>query len=345
MGIGIYMIKNMSNNKVYIGQSTNIDKRLNAHKYKLNKNKHENSHLQNSYNKYGSDMFVFTKICECDKSELNEKERFYIKKYKSYISNYGFNLTKGGDSKIEFSSETIDKMRMSHEYEFISIIQYTKNKELINKYNSISEASRSVNGTPSGVRNCANKFSYGIGSSKTYKGFIWIYEFDKETFEGCDIEKYLHKKVSIPINKYKYPSGEFVCGYETVSLAAKDNNVSNDVISLCVRGAQKQSGGFTYRNADKFPSSNIQINVAVRKKRKQKSIVGLDPNTHSRVMFFSSINEIQENGFHIGHIYECCNGKRKMYRGLVWEFADEQFEKYFCEDGIRKVETKSLADM
>ena len=39
------MIKNLSNNKIYIGQSVNINKRWNDHKSKLENNKHENLHF------------------------------------------------------------------------------------------------------------------------------------------------------------------------------------------------------------------------------------------------------------------------------------------------------------
>ena len=57
MSIGIYMIRNLSNNKVYIGQSTNINRRWNDHKMKLKNNIHYNEHLQKSYNKYGEKFF------------------------------------------------------------------------------------------------------------------------------------------------------------------------------------------------------------------------------------------------------------------------------------------------
>ena len=56
---GIYQIKNIINNKSYIGQSTDINKRIAKHKASLRHNKHNNSHLQNAYNKYGEDKFVF----------------------------------------------------------------------------------------------------------------------------------------------------------------------------------------------------------------------------------------------------------------------------------------------
>jgi group I intron endonuclease len=56
---GIYTIKNNSTDQLYIGSAINIEKRFNSHKCKLRKNKHENSKLQYSWNKYGESNFHF----------------------------------------------------------------------------------------------------------------------------------------------------------------------------------------------------------------------------------------------------------------------------------------------
>ena len=42
--IGIYMILNKVNNKVYIGQSKNITKRISRHRCDLRKNIHKNKY-------------------------------------------------------------------------------------------------------------------------------------------------------------------------------------------------------------------------------------------------------------------------------------------------------------
>lgn len=83
MSIGIYMIRNLSNNKVYIGQSTDINRRWNNHKMKLKNNIHYNEHLQKSYNKYGEKFFQYSILCETSKENLNELESYYIQKYQS----------------------------------------------------------------------------------------------------------------------------------------------------------------------------------------------------------------------------------------------------------------------
>ena len=70
---GIYCIENMINNKKYVGQSININARWESHISTLNNNHHYNSHLQQSWNKYGSESFEFHIIEICDKSLLNER--------------------------------------------------------------------------------------------------------------------------------------------------------------------------------------------------------------------------------------------------------------------------------
>lgn len=99
---GIYMIKNKINNKVYIGQSVDIERRWEAHKWRcVNDDKH--LYLYNAINKYGIENFSFDVVELCDRDELNEKEIYYIKKYHSYIYDEkpnGYNMTIGGQESL-----------------------------------------------------------------------------------------------------------------------------------------------------------------------------------------------------------------------------------------------------
>ena len=58
----LYVITCKKNNKHYIGQSSNVNVRLNAHKNKLKRNIHENKNLQFDFNKYGEKYFLFQKL-------------------------------------------------------------------------------------------------------------------------------------------------------------------------------------------------------------------------------------------------------------------------------------------
>jgi group I intron endonuclease len=75
---GIYCIINIKNSKKYIGSSKNIRQRLWSHRAELRHNKHENSHLQNAWNKYGEHNFDYYILEKCEESLLLEKEQLYI---------------------------------------------------------------------------------------------------------------------------------------------------------------------------------------------------------------------------------------------------------------------------
>lgn len=111
--IGIYMITNLINGKIYIGQSSNLKKRHNSHKFELTHNRHYNTHLQHAWNKYGPDNFHYQVIETCSKEELNELERAYITVFNSTDKNYGYNLESGGCSHQTLSEETKEKISKS----------------------------------------------------------------------------------------------------------------------------------------------------------------------------------------------------------------------------------------
>jgi len=77
---GIYGIKNMINDKIYVGSSKRIPYRMNNHRKRLTANIHDNPHLQNAWNKYGVTAFDFCVLEECDEIHLLEREQ-YLKDY------------------------------------------------------------------------------------------------------------------------------------------------------------------------------------------------------------------------------------------------------------------------
>lgn len=54
---GIYCIKNKITKRVYVGKSTNIEERWEAHKKKLLAKSHNNYLMQNDCNSYGIESF------------------------------------------------------------------------------------------------------------------------------------------------------------------------------------------------------------------------------------------------------------------------------------------------
>lgn len=108
--IGIYKFTNLINNKSYIGQSINVERRYKNHIYRMNGQ--ENSIFHKALKKYGVNNFAFEIIEECSCEELNEKECFYIKKYNTLIPN-GYNVDIGGNflHGVKLTFEQVQKIR------------------------------------------------------------------------------------------------------------------------------------------------------------------------------------------------------------------------------------------
>ena len=91
--IGIYSITNDKNGKKYIGSTAKSFKsRWKKHITNLKNGGHASHHLQNAWNKYGEDSFIF-KIEEIVDSVENllDLEREYITKYDSFSNGYNEN--------------------------------------------------------------------------------------------------------------------------------------------------------------------------------------------------------------------------------------------------------------
>lgn len=98
--VGIYIIINNLNNKKYIGQSVNIERRLKEHKRRAFNSslKFYNCPLYLAIRKYGIENFDFLVLEECQKKDLNNREKYWINYYETNDNLFGYNLTKGGDS-------------------------------------------------------------------------------------------------------------------------------------------------------------------------------------------------------------------------------------------------------
>ena len=114
MTVGIYKITNKVNGKCYIGQSQDIATRFREHKYLLRQNKYGNRKIQNAWNKYGEENFIFEIIEECTIEELDEKEMKYIKGYNSHYDGYNNTDGGGGIRGWKHSEEFKEKMSLSN---------------------------------------------------------------------------------------------------------------------------------------------------------------------------------------------------------------------------------------
>lgn len=88
--MGIYCIRNIKNNKRYIGQSVNLERRYNEHFIDLKNRTHHSIKLQKAYDSESNkDIFQFEIIEFVDYDyELDIREQYYIDFYDSHYNGY-----------------------------------------------------------------------------------------------------------------------------------------------------------------------------------------------------------------------------------------------------------------
>lgn len=132
----VYEIRNIVNDKRYVGQSSQKDQqRLWEHKTYLKKGNHQNRHLQRAWKKYGEENFVISILEECSSlDELNQLETYYVNLHQTLDRKFGYNIRGPGDNKFmpEETRLRISKSKLGisvHTPESIEKIrQYSKNK-------------------------------------------------------------------------------------------------------------------------------------------------------------------------------------------------------------------------
>lgn len=204
--IGIYKITN-PNNKVYIGQSINIEKRIIRYK-RLDCVKQ--SKLYRSLNKYGVESHKYEIVEECNISLLNERERYYQDKYDCVNSGLNLIATKTNDRSGYASEETKSKL---------------KAKVLTEEH-----------------KNKIRDWNYNIpeGSRKRYLKSVELRTGQKMVYVNYDFNP--NRKIVYQYTK----DGQFVKKWECIANASSSLKIQNSHISECANNKRKSAGGYKF---------------------------------------------------------------------------------------------------
>lgn len=102
----IYQIVNDINDKVYVGKTCRaLNERFNEHVRAMSKRFCEKRPLYYAMNKYGAEHFSIRLLEECEDSELDNREKYWIRAFDS--RNHGYNATDGGDGALRFDHSAI----------------------------------------------------------------------------------------------------------------------------------------------------------------------------------------------------------------------------------------------
>jgi group I intron endonuclease len=75
---GIYAIHCSVENKIYIGQARNMEKRWTTHRRIADRKAHTNKHLQELWSRHSNSAFSFHVLELCAEEDLYKKEKFYL---------------------------------------------------------------------------------------------------------------------------------------------------------------------------------------------------------------------------------------------------------------------------
>ena len=280
----IYKVENLINGKCYIGQTTQYKRRkINHISDSFNKSRKDYNIIvfHKAIRKYGTENFKWSIIWKGNIVKLNEKEKHYIKEYKSYSN--GYNMTEGGDffSRGENNPAFVDnKYTFYHEDGRIEkdITMY----DFRSKYNfSSSFLSRLCNGKVSNMKGWTidNKSFSIIDKSFVFYNTNGIIEkLDRKTF----------------INKYNlYKSGIYnLCSnkiyiYENWYINSEINNILNSTFIFSNKQVSYNLTILEFSNKFNIDLNNI-LKLYFKDKNSFKGWIMLDENRTNK--------KIDENG-------------------------------------------------
>lgn len=235
MKCGIYKITNLINNKIYIGQSDDIERRWKQHTYGKG-----NKHLRSSFLKYGLINFKFEIIEELKNNKiiLTEREQYWIDYYQCYLPNKGYNKNKLAKSNLtkkrnDNFKEKIRKIKLDNCHTGKKINQYSLDGKFIRQWLGASQAGRELNICARNIGDCAR------GIYKQNGGYIWRFaENDNGIIEP--IKKVLIIQYDLNNNK--------LAEYNSIAhIITKNPDFNTSSISQCIRGETKTSYGFLWK--------------------------------------------------------------------------------------------------
>lgn len=252
---GIYKIKNLINNKVYIGQSLDIKRRWQAHK-----NVQDDCAIHLAFKKYGIKNFSFEVLEECPPELLDEREIFWIKEYNSF--NNGYNMTLGGSGSLKRSVEC-----------------YDEKGNFLKSYNSITEAALDADTSCEQIISVCQHYEqrYFAGN------YQWKYSNDNTLIQPRT------KRASKEIYQFD-KKGNFIKKFNSLTEVSKELKVDKSRICACCNGRQKTAYGFqwsyypiqdqvSYIKQQKRPVQKFDLNGNFIKEYESISEAAKDNNT------------------------------------------------------------------
>lgn len=223
----VYMYINKINNKKYVGQTKDFNKRHREHKTKSN----NKTYIDRAFNKYGEENFEIIILKENLKTQclMDLYECYYIKKYKC-LNEENYNISDGGYGGNKYAGKTEEEM-----------LEFRHKMSEINKGKIKNEETKKK-------------------MSESKKGKLLSEEHKRKlsenhaNFKGKNHPKYGKKvsddkKKSTKVAQYDL-DGNLIKIWKRIKQAEIELRIPGSNISSCCRGKLKTAGGFIWKYID-----------------------------------------------------------------------------------------------
>lgn len=343
--MGIYMITNKVNGKIYIGSSMNIRNRWRDHR-----NKERNTIIHHAIKKYGEDNFLIEVLEKCGKDELINREQYY---YDKLIPEYNMirPIENPMDNEIARESHRLavqseERRRLSREVMTKRWAMMTnEEKELLNRSSMTPEArsKRIATQNTEEYKQMASESMKSVWSDPEYyeehsviRAEILnevrqrpevrsaIAKKSKERWKDKEYRENIIAKTIAPKRKVVYlHDGEKVKKFESISacgrwlserLGVKEFNAYVNA-SQAARGVTNHAYGYVVSF-----SPNVKKHVAVKR---TKSVVMLSKDDEFLKLFDSAKEASVEFGCHVSAIGKVCRGENNTAGGYKWMYKED----------------------
>lgn len=229
--------------RIYVGRTRNIQTRAQRYRGGFC---HKQRKLYASIQKYGWEAHQLEVIERTSFALLAEREKFWIQELKTFNTQRGLNLTRGGESNDGHKHTRKSKSKMSQAKRKrktkFAVHQYTLDGVFVQSFLTITDAARSI-GKQANTTNisgaCDGKRTkaYGFQWSRRKVASLGIAPTDYELRQNCRAKKC-----------GQYLDGNLVAVFNSQAEAERQTGILSRNINKVLQGQRNSAGGYQWRN-------------------------------------------------------------------------------------------------
>lgn len=249
----IYCFTNLINQKKYIGSTINKPNiRYNQHLYNAFHSDTEKYYypLYQAIRKYGIENFSYETILEtdCSEQELRKIEKYYIHQYNTILPN-GYNQTDNTEHPIN-AIESYQKMSNTKRENAKQVALVDDNNSILEIFRSIADCAEALKLDEKKIAACCR----GERKTTDNKKFYWldknnkliIPEYNRDLYKG-EIGTTQKQITNRKVAKINMDTNEIIKIYDSIALAARENNCDSSGIAKVCREKRQTCGGFKWK--------------------------------------------------------------------------------------------------